>query len=547
MMHKRAALFLSMLACSGACHGAEVEVRLRLLSADALEVAYALPPDCRGLAFLKDGDAGRETRAGWQAEGGGGVAGADRLERRADPSGPAGQVLRFRVPAATRHIGYPAAFPVGQGLYAHLSNYAVDGSCGKVNYRLAAPGIAVGGRAWRDATEAGEGADAAALLLTAPLPDSGGAVPAYFDPRLPAATVAQIRAVADGTVEVLREALPHARFTRPIVAAAYAEGPGGPNIDGDAAGVLRLGLFNWPREQGPDERARLTLLVSHEFSHRFQLRDAVDVYSDARLIHEGGGEFLRWMVSVRKGWLTPAQAAADLDQALADCMLYTEGRSWRALSAREIAAARLAYRCGLPAWVYALAARQGRGAAFERIDGFYRDLGAGGRPDFGQALECGAAPDCRARWLPALLGADGTMEAQWRSLFGETGLAAPAPPTQAQKDAMVLRAVVKLMKDDCRGASSTAETPDGIILDGMKACKTFTRDAYVTTIEGLPVFGDAATGPAMTAACATRHEIVLGLKEGGTLVAPCPEPYRMRAAFYRADIGKLLAALRRAD
>lgn len=64
-------------------------------------------------------------------------------------------------------------------------------------------------------------------------------------------------------------------------------------------------------------------------------------------------------------------------------------------------------------------------------------------------------------------------------------------------NAMVLRAVIKLMKDDCRGASGTMETPDGIILDGMKSCKTFTRDVHVTTIEGLPVFGDAGTGPAI--------------------------------------------------
>jgi len=546
-MHRLSFLILSAAAWAGASHAAEVDVQLRLLAADALEVSYTLPPACQGLAFLKDGDAGRETRTGWQAQGQEGVAGADRLERRGESSGPAPATLRFRVPATPRHIGFPAAFPVGQGLYVHLSNYAVDGSCGMVTYRLAAPGIAVGGKAYRDAAMATEGADAAALLLMAPLPDRVGAVPAYFDPRLPAAAVAQIRAVADGTVEVLHGALPHARFTRPIMAAAYAEEPGGPNIGGDAAGVLRLALFNWPREAGPNEQAQLIRLVSHEFSHRFQLRDAVDVYPDARLIHEGGGEFLRWMVSLQKGWLTPAQAAADLDQALADCMLYTEGRSWRSLPAREIAVDRLAYRCGLPAWVYALAARQGRGTAFVRVDGFYRELGAGRQPDFARALECGATPACRARRLPALLGADDAMETQWAALFGETGLAAPVAPTLAQKNAMVLRAMIKLMKDDCGGASGTTETPDGIILDGMKSCKTFTRDAYVTTIEGLPVFGDPATGPAMTAACTARHVLVLGLKDGGTLGAPCPEPYRMRTAFYQVNIDKVLTALRRAE
>jgi hypothetical protein len=139
------------------------------------------------------------------------------------------------------------------------------------------------------------------------------------------------------------------------------------------------------------------------------------------------------------------------------------------------------------------------------------------------------------------------METHWTGLLRETGLAAAVPPTQAQRNALVLRAVIKLMKDDCGGVSGTTETPDGILLDGMKACRTFTRDAYVTTIEGLPVFGNAATGEAMTAACAARHAVLLGLKDGGSLTAPCVEPYRMRTAFYRADIGKVLAALRRAQ
>jgi hypothetical protein len=542
-MHKHALLFVAGCTCASISVGAGVgvDVQLRLLSPDALEVGYTLPPACRGLAFLKDGDAGAATRANWQALDGG-TARAGRLEL------PAGQestrVLRFRVPAATHQVGYPAAFPMGQGLYAHLSNFAVDDSCGAVRYRLASPGIALDRRAWRDSAATADG-DAGVLLLTAPLP-AGEGVPVYIDPRLPPITAARIRVVADGTVDFLRRELPSARFTRPVIAAAYAEEPGGPNIGGDASDVLRVALFNWPREPGPSEDAKLTLLVSHEFSHRFQLRDAVDAYPDARLIHEGGGEFLRWMASLHNGWLSPSQAAADLDQALSDCMLYTEGRSWRSLQPREIAGNRLEYRCGLPVYAYVLAARQGRGTALDRIDGFYSELAAGRQPDVARALECGDANACQPRRWQPLLNADGPMEAQWRALLLDTGLAVMTPPTQAQKDAMVLRAVVKLMKDDCGGRSGTTPAPASILLDGMKACKTFTRDVEVTAIEGLPVFGDGATGAAMTAACTTRHTVVLGLKDGATLTAPCAEPYRMRTDFYRADIGKVLAALRRA-
>ncbi len=83
-----------------------------------------------------------------------------------------------------------------------------------------------------------------------------------------------------------------------MIAAIAASEPGGPNVGGDAGNILRLTLFNWPQAPRPEDKANLTLLVSHEFSHRFQLRDAVDVYPDARLINEGGGEFLRWLTSV---------------------------------------------------------------------------------------------------------------------------------------------------------------------------------------------------------------------------------------------------------
>jgi hypothetical protein len=539
-MHRHLLLFLAAIGWTSISLGADVDVRLRLLSPEALEVSYTLPPACTSLAFLKDGDAGAATRAAWQSLDGG-TAGAGRLER---PVG-APAVLRFRVPAATHQVGYSAAFPMGQGVYAHLSNYAVDTHCGTVQYRLAAPGIAVDRRAWRDSAVTADN-DAGLLLLTAPLP-AGDRVPEYVDPRLSPATAARIRTVADGTVAYLHRELPNARFTRPVIAAAYAEEPGGPNIGGDASDVLRLALFNWPRAPGPAEDAKLTRLVSHEFSHRFQLRDAVDAYPDARLIHEGGGEFLRWMASIENGWLTPAQAAEDLDGALSDCMLVTEGRSWRSLRPREIANDRLEYRCGLPAYVYVLAARQGNGKALARIDAFYRELAAGRRPDVAQALECGPAPGCRARRMAPLLNADGPMDAQWGALLRDTGLARARPPTQAQKDAMVLRAVVKLMKDDCGGRSGTTPTPDSILLDGMKACKTFTRDVHVTAIEGLPVFGEGATGAAMTAACTARHAVLLGLKDGGTLAAPCPAPYGMRTDFYGVDIDKVLAALRRAQ
>ena len=524
---------------SQGAHGQGVDVHVRLLKPDAIEVSYALPAQCAAVPFIKNGQDGRETRAGWKALDDCGAAGADQLSR----GNGACPVLRFHVPPATNLPGYPAAFPLGQGVYAHLSNYALANTCGSVSYHFSAPGILMNGRAYQDAAVANAGEDTAALLLQAPQAQRDGEPVAWFDPRLSATTVAQIKAVASGTVNYLRGALPDAKYKPPIMAAVYATRPGGPSIGGDASDVLRLSLFNWPSDPGPDEQASLRVLVAHEFSHRFQLRDAVDGYADGRLIHEGGGEFLRWMTSVQQGWLTRAQAAVDLDQAWTNCALYVEQRSWRALAPRFIRGNRLEYSCGLAAYTYVLAARQGSGTAMSRVNGFYKELGGGGNPDFGQALECGATSPCAARWLPRLLGADGSMDQQWIALFGATGLATPQPPTQAQRDAMVLRAVIKLMQDNCGGSSGTTETPEGIILDGIEGCKTFSQDAYVTRIEGLPVFGHPDTGEAIAAACTLRHRIALGLRDGGKLDAPCPQTYIRRQQFYHADIDKVVAAL----
>ncbi|GJJ04849.1 hypothetical protein RugamoR64_53870 [Duganella rhizosphaerae] len=522
-----------------AAHAATVDVDIKLASADALEVSFALPEHCTALAFLKDEPGGQEIRAAWQ--------------RQNDCATPEGNLLksagactaRFRVPATMQKIsGYPGSFPAPGGMYVHSSNYALADSCGPVRYRYLAPDIVMNGQRYRDTASApaATGGDTATMLMLAPQTSTSLD---YFDPRLSAATVAQIREVADGTISYLSKQLPLARFTRPVIAAIAASEPGGPNVGGDASNILRLTLFNWPQVLGPDEKSKLTLLVSHEFSHRFQLRDAVDVYPDARLINEGGGEFLRWLTSVQQGWLTRQEAAAQLDKALAECILYTEGKSWRALTPRAIGSQRLEYLCGLPAYVYSLAARQGPGTALARFDRFYHQLRQGQVPDFAHALECGDTPACKPQVLPALLTSTATMEQQWNDVLPKTALATLRPPSQALRDRMVLRAVVKLMVDDCAGRSGTTETPEGIILDGMTVCKSIHKDSYATSIEGHPVFGDAATGPAMTNACLARHEVAFGLKDGGKLVVPCQTPYQMRTAFYAIDIDKALSQLLR--
>ena len=412
----------------GLASAADVEVHIRLADPGALEVRYALPAGCLRLPFERISDAYQAIRATWQSQDACAAADGGALSR----TGEACQQVRFRVPASTAKVtGYPGAFPIGEAIYAHTSKYAVTTACGSVSYHFAAPGsIGLQGKIHHaSATVTGAaGADLAVLLTPRALPPANGAI-AYYDPALSAAAVAQIQATADATIAFYRKALPDAQFNMPILAAGLATEPGGPNVGGDAADIMRLTFFNWPSAPQPEEQRKMRLLVAHEMSHRFQLRDAVDAYPHARLIHEGGGEFLRWMVSIKKGWLTHAQAGQELDDKLADCMLGTGARSWGELARREIAMNTYDYSCGLPAYAYALAARQGKGSALLRINDFYRDLRQGAAPGFEQALECGGTPLCQARWLPPLLGKTVPMTAAWHDLLGTTRMATLAAPT----------------------------------------------------------------------------------------------------------------------
>lgn len=517
-----------------------VAVTVRMSAPDALEVSYALPAACRGLAFLKDGAGAAKIRARWQPLDDCASAGGDRLERGARSC----SVLRFRVPATSNAIsGYPGSAPVGKALYTHMSNYAVESACGPVDYRYVSSGSIETARTLFQG-EARTDADAPALLFPTRLAGDANGLD-YFDPALSAAAVAQIRSVANGTASFLQGAMPRAVFKRPIIAAALASEPGGPNIGGSAGEILMLTLFNWPAAPGPEQQRLMNKLVAHEMSHRFQLRDAVDAYPDARLIHEGGAEFLRWSVSLRQGWLTPQQAGAELDDALATCMLVAGERSWHALAPAEIAGNWLEYSCGLPAYVYALAARQGKQSAYARIDRFYEQLAGGAKPDFAQAMECGAAAPCKARVLPAILDRQGPMHANWAAMLADTGLATPRAPSQSQTNSMMNQALTQLVKDDCGGHSSVTPTPDSVLLDTLKMCKTLRADVEVRQVEGLPVFGGAQALPALVAACASRKEALLGLKGGATLRMPCAQPYPITRHFYAADMAKIVERLAR--
>ncbi len=82
-----------------------------------------------------------------------------------------------------------------------------------------------------------------------------------------------------------------------------------------------------------------------------------------------------------------------------------------------------------------------------------------------------------------------------------------------------------------------------ILIDTLPKCATVRADIEVVRVEGLPVFGGALALPAMVSACAGRHTVALGLKDGTALNVPCRVPYRPTAHFYAADIGRIMEAL----
>lgn len=514
-----------------------VHVTVRLAAPDALQVSYELPATCAQLPFVKNGAGATEIRSHWQPIDTCGKAGGDTLARGAKSC----KALTFRVPATVNKVeGYPGSFPTGEAIYAHMSNYAVSESCGAVSYKFAGPGSILTGLTRHEDT-APTHADAPALLFPTRLPKAGTSLD-YYDPALPAATVSQLRERADRTASWLHNRMPGAQFRRPIIAATMAKELGGPNIGGSAGDVLHVALFNWPAEPSPDVSRLASKLVTHEMSHRFQIRDAVDDYDDSRLIHEGIGEFLRWLVSINQGWLTPQDAASELDDALAACMLITDDRRWHSISPAEIGGNHLEYECGLPAFVYALAARQGKGDAVARIDEFYRHLRQGSKPDLAQAMECGNQP-CKPTVLPTILGGSNAMRDEWARVLDETGLARPVAPTQRQTDAMMLRALTKLVREDCQGKRSMTPTSASVLVDALPSCATLRKDVEVVQVEGMPLFGGMQALPAMTQACSARREVALGLKDGVTLAIPCRSPYQPGTRMYAADIGKIMRAL----
>lgn len=515
---------------------AQVHIRLQFDSPQKLRVEYQMPPNCPRLRFEKDGVDGQRIRAPWKSQNACFAIDGDYLLAQ----NPSCQVASFQVDATSNKVrGYPAAFPMGQALYAHTSNYQVDTNCGELSYEFIGPNVALEGKQYSGRADLKPKADYTFPVLFSPrsLNDDQGVL-SYIDPSVSPAYTSRIQEHAVKTIQYLKSEMPKAQFMMPIIAAANIQHPGDLGFDGDAGNVLRLSLFNWPEQLTDEANIGIRNFVTHEFSHRFQKRDEVDVYPISRVIHEGGGEYLRWVTSVAMGLMSQPEAAKDLDDALNRCLLGADNRAWQTLSAQTIAMRQLEYRCGLPAYVYGLAARQNKAAAIQNVAAFYARIQSGERPDFFDAIECGDKLACHPVWLPKLFSGTKSVADTWAAFFDATGLANRVSPNQAQLDLMTKKAFSLLMKDDC-GESSVFEASDGLIVDDLKMCKRLKKDMKVIGVEGLPIFGHAKTLSALLAACKHRGVVNLQVAKQADIELPCVSAHETTSTFYAVNIQKL--------
>ncbi|WP_339940772.1 hypothetical protein [Undibacterium luofuense] len=527
--------------------GAPLTIQIIYRDAQQLEVSYAPQQACQRLRLSKENRDGEGLRDGWQALNDCARLEGDQIVWK-QAANAANCVARFAVPVTKKvYHHYQPALPLGQAVLLHTSNYAVDHACGDTRYVLSAPAVATGGQAVPAQLVLDTGVkerDSQPALL---LPDAAvrfEGTPFYADPDVPQTTVALIRDVADHTVQYLREQLPSVPFRMPMIAAASIRDGGPTYFNGNAQEILQLAFFNWPLTMDDGGQRTVSQFVAHEFSHRFQMYPAgVASYAEERLIHEGGAEFLRWMTSIKTGWLSPQQAAADVDNALAKCLISAGQRSLRSLSRAEVDNGRIGYVCGLPAYVYAIAGSTEITPALKRLDNYYRQLQQSGSADFATMLECDGKAGCQPRWLPQLLRSEQTISAVWQHWLSSSALAVSSKPTPDQQQEMLISAIGQLMREDCSGMRDVYPQKDKIVLSGLPQCQRLRAEVSVTQIEGLPYSGDQRTLPAMVSACRERQEVRLGLEQGQTLTLACRKPVEAISQFHQAKIAEIIRQL----
>ncbi|MFZ6653836.1 hypothetical protein [Undibacterium sp. TJN19] len=534
----------------GACllfsqtRAADVTVHLKLISPQELEVSYQLPQQCDALPFLNEETLprfGSEIRSSWQALDGCGTVDGTALTRTSKTC----PGLRFRVPATSKFYDRvaPGAFPMGEGMYANTTSYAVSDACGTVAYRFSAPGsIAFKGQVFQNTAsyDAPDGKYMAVLLLQNQIASKTGAI-SYFNPAIGAENIQLLQGMADQAVDFYQKALPDVSFRKPILAASIEQNGGVPGFWGDAGDVLRLSLYNWPLQSSAESEERLRKFVWHEFAHRFQPQQAKESGERTAFIIEGGAEYLRWMAGLKTRRVSPEDAATEISTAISNCITKTGKYSWQALPKNLATSGSVPYECGLALHVMGLAVRQNDAGPLQQMNDYYHSFETGAATSFEQALECGRKKNCTPHWLPELLGAQ-TISAIWPDFLARTKLAKPAPPPPAQYANIQRMAFVALMEENCHGKASFYTDKDAFVVGDIKDCGVFKEGMQIHQMEGKNLFGSSLLVDEMIQACASRGQVILGLKNATSIMVPCKKGFEI-PQFYEVDMQRLMQKL----
>ncbi|MFZ6769905.1 hypothetical protein ACO0LM_22860 [Undibacterium sp. Di26W] len=517
---------------------------MKLISPQMLEVAYQLPQTCDAIPFLNQGNLlkfGTVIRSAWQAIDDCGTADGTTLRK----INKACTSIRFHVPATSKFYDRvsPGSFPMGEGIYAHTSNYAISDKCGAVGYQFSAPGsIAFKSRVFHNAASYDDydGQYMAVLLLQKQISSEAGAI-SYFNPALGTENSQLLQEISDQAIDFYHKGLPDIAFRKPIIAATVEQNGGALNFWGDAGDILRLALYNWPQHPTPGTDARLRKFVWHEFAHRFQPPPTKENGQSAPFIVEGGAEYLRWTASVKTRWVSPEEAATELSTAISNCISKAGGYSWKALPDNMVNSGAMPYECGLALHVLGLGVRQNDASPLQQINDYYQVLNTRDTTIFEQAMECGTKKDCTPHWLPRLLG-DQAMSTVWPEFLASTQLAKPAPPPPSQHLNIQRMALASLMEENCNGDVSFYTDKDVFTIGEIKGCKVFREGMKIIQMEGKNISGPLLLVDEMTQACLSRGNVSLGLQNGEAIAVPCKRAFKI-PQFYAVDMKRLMQKL----
>jgi hypothetical protein len=523
-MPKLLLLFLLSLSTSAVCAEppSGVTATLSLVAPDKLSIRYDIPDSCQALSFINNGfleQAALGIRSDWQSSDG--CATVDgRAVRR---TGAACKSLQFTVPANQRRYDrvYPWALSIGGRLYSHTSAFAVDASCGPVNWRFSAPHgtVVVNGVPALEGTarsaQSGNVGYAPVIFLSAPL-EGPAAARSYVDPRLSSATGAFVGDAVTRAFALYSRSLPGLEAAHGFV--VIAKSPEQQGWWGDAASHTTIRVMV-PAILPAAMEHDVGGFVAHEVAHMFQppvWHDSWD--GDQAMLSEGGAEVLQLLAQSQPGWADSGYLKRYLESAINRCVIAAEGRNWKGIGNRGWG--RTPYNCGLTLHVLGLAARSTKAPAWDVMRDYYLAVRKGGATDFATALECGAKAGCGARWLSRIAG-DEPLGAVLSAYAQTGGFLKPAKGDAPALVEPVMRSLFsRLMRIDCGGQVSIYEEPGVARIGPAGSCKTLREGMLIVAVEGQPMFGGAA-GAALVDACGTKGLVRFGLQDGRALELGC--------------------------